>query len=199
VCRRVVRLHAVQRVRLIAATVGFLALMAVVAPTVGAAKRPGQSCAREEFVSGLEVVFGHFNTQARAETFRRSVIARGFQNANIIPGCDFRVVVRGFETFDQAVGVQAEARSVRINATIECIKAKELGRIEAIFGHGRDRAAAQAIVSRAASFGYVGLKLRPDPCGGFEVYLAGFKDRAEAEVFKAQAKDRGINVVLERN
>jgi hypothetical protein len=189
----------VQGVRLIVVAVGLGVLMAFAPAGAGAAKRPTQACAREEFVSGLEVVFGRFSTQARAETFRRTVLARGFRNANIIPGCDFRVVVRGFETFDQAVGVQSEARSVKFNATIECIKAKELGRIEAIFGHGRDRAAAQAIVSRASDFGYVGLKLRPDPCGGFEVYLAGFRDRAEAEVFKAQAKDRGINVVLERN
>ena len=188
-----------QRVRLTVVAVGLGLLMGIAPAGVGAAKRPAQACAREEFVSGLEVVFGHFNTQARAETFRRLVLSRGFKNANIIPGCDFRVVVRGFDTFDQAVGVQSEARSVKFNATIECIKAKQLGRIEAIFGHGRDRAAAQAIVNRASGFGYVGLKLRPDPCGGFEVYLAGFRDRAEAEVFRAQAKDRGVNVVLERN
>jgi hypothetical protein len=163
------------------------------------AKRPNQACAREEFVSGLEVVFGHATTQAKAEALRQKVLGGGFKNANIIPGCDFRVVVRGIETFDIAVALQSEARRVKFNATIECIKAKELGRIEAIFGHGRDRAAAQAIVDRAADFGYVGLKLRPDPCGGYEAYLAGFRDRAEAEVFKAQAKDRGIIVILERN
>lgn len=189
-----------QRARLIAVTVGLAALAAGVLPSVGtSAKRPVQACAREEFVSGLEVVFGHANTEAKADALRRLALVRGFQNANIIPGCDFRVVVRGFETFDQAVGVQTEARSVKFNATIECIKAKELGRIEAIFGHGRDSTDAQAIVNHAAGFGYVGLKLRPDPCGGFEVYLAGFKDAAEAEVFKAQAKDRGVDVVLERN
>ena len=195
----VLPLHAVQRVRLIAVAFGVVLLIAAVAPGVGSAKQPNQSCAREEFVSGLEVVFGHFKTQAQADTFRHLVVQRGFTNANIIPGCDFRVVVRGFETFDQAVGVQAEARSVKMNATIECIKAKEIGRIEAIFGHGRDRTTAQAIVNHAADFGYVGLKLRPDPCGGFEVYLAGFKDMAEAQVFKAQAHDRGIEVALERN
>jgi hypothetical protein len=190
----------VQRLRLIAVTVGLASLVAVALPGVGStAKQPKQACAREEFVPGLEVVFGRFSTQARAETFRRQVLGRGFQNANIIPGCDFRVVVRGIETFDIAVELQTEARQEKFNATIECIKAKELGRIEAIFGHGRDRAAAQAIVNRAADFGYVGLKLRPDPCGGFEVYLAGFRDRAEAEVFRAQAKDRGIIVALERN
>jgi hypothetical protein len=189
----------VQRVGLIVVAVGLGLVMATAPAGVGAAKRPSQACAREEFVAGLEVVFGRYPTQARAEAQRRIVLARGFQNANIIPGCDFRVVVRGFETFDQAVGVQNEARSVHIDATVECVKAKELGRIEAIFGHGRDRASAQAIVNHAAEFGYVGLKLRSDPCGGFEAYLAGFRDRAEAEVFKAQAKDRGINVAIERN
>jgi hypothetical protein len=190
----------VQRARLIAVTVGLAAFVAVLPPSVGAsAKSPAQACAREEFVSGLEVVLGHSKTAAKAEALQRLAVARGFQNANIIPGCDFRVVVRGFETFDQAVGVQSEARSVKFNATIECIKAKEIGRVEAIFGHGRDRVSAQAIVDRAAGFGYVGVKLRPDPCGGFEAYLAGFKDQAEAEVFKAQAKDRGVNVVLEFN
>jgi hypothetical protein len=188
----------VPRVRLIAVAFGLVSLLAVVAPAaVGAPKQ--QSCAREEFVSGLEVVFGHFKTQTQAATFQRLVVQRGFENANIIPGCDFRVVVRGFETFDQAVGVQAEARSVKMNATIECIKAKEIGRYEAIFGHGRDRDSAQAIVNHAGDFGYVGLKLRPDPCGGFEVYLAGFRDLAEANVFKAQAKDRGVFVAIERN
>jgi hypothetical protein len=189
----------VQRAGLIAVTVGLAAFVAAALPGVGSSAKT-QACAREEFVSGLEVVFGHAKTEAAAEALQRLAVLRGFKNANIIPGCDFRVVVRGFETFDQAVGVQTEARSVKFpNATIECIKAKQLGRFEAIFGHGRDGAAAQAIVDRAASFGYVGVKLRSDPCGGFEAYLAGFKDRAEAEVFKAQAKDRGVDVAIELN
>ncbi len=190
-----------QRVRLIAVTVGLAACVATFLPGVGVAtaKQPSQACAREEFVSGLEVVFGHATTQARAETLQRQVLSRGFQNANIIAGCDYRVVIRGMDTFDVAVALQSEARRERFNATVECIKAKEIGRIEAIFGHGRDQSTAQAIVDRAASLGYVGLKLRTDPCGGYEAYLAGFKDQAEAEVFKAQAKDRGVIVALEVN
>ena len=189
-----------QRLRLIAVTVGLASVVAVAVPGVGSsAKRPQQTCAREEFVSGLEAVFGRFDTNAKAEALRRRVITLGFENANIIPGCDYRVVVRGIETFEMAVDLQAEARRVHLNVTIECIKAKELGRLEAIFGHGRDRAAAQAIVGRAAASGFVGLKLRPDPCGGFEVYLAGFKDRAEAEAFRDQARRAGFDVVLERN
>jgi hypothetical protein len=192
----------VQRVRLIAVAVGLAGVLGAIAPGVASsAKRATDDCGRVEFVSGLEVVFGpRFSTQAKAETMRRDVLGRGFQNANIIPGCDgYRVVVRGIETWDIAVELQNEARKEQFPATIECIKGKELGRLEAIFGHGRDRAAAQAIVNRAAASGYQGLKLRPDPCGGFEVYLAGFRDRPEAEVFKAQAKDRGFIVALEIN
>jgi hypothetical protein len=164
------------------------------------AKAAKRDCGRVEYVSGLEAVFGRFSTEAKAQAARREVLGRGFQNANIIPGCDgFRVVVRGMDTWDVAVDLQTEARRQQFNVTIECIKGKELGRLEAIFGHGRDRDAAQTIVNRAAASGYTGLKLHPDPCGGFEVYLAGFKDRAEAERFRAEAKDRGFDVVLERN
>ena len=191
-----------QRVRLIAVAVGLAGLLGSVAPGVAtSAKTTTGDCGRVEFASGLEVVFGpRFPTQAKAEAHRREVMGRGFQNANIIPGCDgFRVVVRGMETWDIAVELQNEARKEQFPASIECIKGKELGRLEAIFGHGRDRAAAQAIVNRAAAAGYLGLKLRADPCGGFEVFLAGFKDRAEANVFQAQAKDRGFIVALEVN
>jgi hypothetical protein len=192
----------VQRVRLIAAAVGLAGLLGAVTPGVAtSAKTATGDCGRVEFASGLEVVFGpRFPTQAKAEAHRREIMGRGFQNANIIPGCDgFRVVVRGMETWDIAVELQNEARKEQFPASIECIKGKELGRLEAIFGHGRDRAAAQAIVNRANASGYLGLKLRPDPCGGFEVFLAGFKDRAEANVFQAQAKDRGFIVALELN
>jgi hypothetical protein len=192
----------VQRARLIAVAVGLAGLLGALAPEVASsAKKTAADCGRVEFANTLEVVFGpRYSTQAKAEAQRRDVLGRGFLNANIIPGCDgFRVSVRGMETWDVAVELQSEARREQIPATIECIKGKELGRLEAIFGHGPDRDAAQAIVNHAASAGYLGLKLRPDPCGGFEVYLAGFQDRAEAERFKAEAKDRGFIVAVERN
>jgi hypothetical protein len=192
----------VQRVRLIAVAVGLAGLLGAFAPGVASsAEHAAGDCGRVEYASGLEVVFGpRYSTQARAEAQRRDVLARGFLNANIIPGCDgYRVSIRGMETWDVAVELQNEARREQFPATIECIKGKEIGRLEAIFGHGRDRDAAQAIVDRAAASGYLGLKLRPDPCGGFEVYVAGFNDRAEAEVFKAEAKDRGFTVAIEIN
>ena len=160
-----------------------------------------QACGgRLEFISGLEAVFGRRKTHQQALTFRTQVTARGFVNANIIQGCDgFRVVVRGIDTFDVGVDLQNEARREGFAVTLECIKAKELGRLEAIFGHGRDRPSATALVNRAAAAGFEGVKLRNDPCGGFEAYLAGFEDQREAEAFVAQANARGFNVVLERN
>ena len=159
-----------------------------------------QACGRTEFVSGLEAVFGRRKTHQLALAFRTQVSARGFVNANIIQGCDgFRVVVRGIDTFDVGVDLQDEARREGFAVTLECIQAKPLGRLEAVFGHGRDRPTATAIVNRADAAGFPGVKLRSDPCGGFEAYLAGFEDQREAEAFAAQAKARGFDVVLERN
>lgn len=159
-----------------------------------------QECGRIEFISGLEAVFGRRKTHQQALAFRTQVTGRGFVNANIIEGCDgFRVVVRGIDTFDVGVDLQNEARREGFAVTLECIQAKPLGRLEAIFGHGRDRPTATTIVSRADAAGFPGVKLRNDPCGGFEAYLAGFEDQREAEAFVAQANARGFDVVLERN
>ena len=193
--------------------VRLLVLAAVVAgvtilvPSLGESKtKPGfqgarQACGRVEFLSGLEAVFGRRRTHQQAITFRNQVLSRGFANVFIVDDCPsgFRIVLRGIETFDIGVDLQSEARKEGFPVTLECIQGKEIGRLEVVFGHGRDRPAAQAIVSRAAAAGFPGLKQRPDPCGGFEVFLTGFQDRSEAEAFVAQAKARGFDVVIERN
>jgi hypothetical protein len=178
--------------------------IAVLLPAHGLSKPDSEqatgACGRLEFVSGLEAVFGRRKTHQQALTFRSQVTGRGFVNANLIEGCtDFRVVVRGIDTFDVGVDLQSEARREGFNVTLECIQAKPLGRIEVIFGHGRDRPTATAIVNRATAAGFPGLKLRNDPCGGFEVYLAGFSSDNEAIVFAGAAKDRGFDVTIERN
>jgi hypothetical protein len=132
-----------------------------------------QACGRTEFVSGLEAVFGRRKTHQQALTLRSQVTGRGFLNANVIQGCDgFRVVVRGIDTFDVGVDLQSEARREGFPVTLECIQAKTVGRWDGVLGHGRDRASATAIATRAASVGFPGAKLRNDPCGGFEVYVA---------------------------
>jgi len=181
--------------------VGFLA---VLVPSHGLSKADSTqatgACTRVEYVSGLEAVFGRRKTHQQALTLRSQVTARGFVNANVIEGCsDFRVVVRGIDTFDIGVELQSEARGEGFDVTLECIQAKQLGRIEVIFGHGRDRPTATAIVNRATAAGFPGLKLRSDPCGGFEAYLAGFSSQNEAVVFAGAAKDRGFDVKIETN
>jgi hypothetical protein len=173
-------------------------LMCFAIPSLGfSSSRPTtserQDACRTEFLSGLEAVFGRFKTQQQAQTFRNRVIARGFVNTNIIEGCnDFRVVLRGIDTFDVGVDLQSEARREGFFVTLECIQAKQLGRWEGVLGHGRDRATANSIVSRAASVGFPGARLRNDPCGGFEVYVAGFPDERTAAGWAEEARNRGF-------
>ena len=160
------------------------------APT---AAKSASACGREEFVSTLEAVFGRFKTHQAAITFRNRVTSRGFVNANIIEGCDgFRVVLRGIDTFDVGVDLQSEARKEGFAVTLECIQAKQIGIWDGILGHGRDRPSANAIASRAASVGFPGAKLRSDPCGGFEVYVAGFPDQRSAQSWAEAARARGF-------
>jgi len=168
--------------------------------TPNAAQAPN-ACGRVEFVSGLEAVFGRFKTHQQALAFRTRVTGRGFVNANIIEGCnEFRVVIRGIDTFDVGVDLQSEARREGFAVTLECIQAKQVGRWEAILGHGIDRVAANDIAARAAAAGFPGAKMRNDPCGGFEVYIAGFENKAGADQFVATAKSRGFpNAISELN
>ena len=181
-------------------------LVAFSVPSLGLSKpgpraaRADDACGRVEFLSGLEAVFGRFKTHQQALTFRTQVTGRGFVNANIIEGCnEFRVVVRGIDTFDVGVDLQDEARKEGFAVTLECIQAKPLGRWEVVFGHGRDRVAGNAIISRASAAGFPGVKLKNDPCGGFEAYLAGFADQREAQSFVTEAKARDFDVVAELN
>jgi hypothetical protein len=181
------------------ASAAVIGLLAVATPSLGLSTsaprtaRADDACGREEFVSGLEAVFGRFRTQQQANTFRNRVVGRGFDNANIIQGCnEFRVVVRGIDTWDIGVALQSEGRKEGFPVTLECIQAKQIGRWYGILGHGRDRAAANAIVSHAASAGFPGAKLRNDPCGGFEVYVGAFADQRAAAEWAEAARSRGF-------
>ena len=173
--------------------------MCITVPSLGlssstpTAAQRADACARVEFLSGLEAVFGRFKTHQQALTFRSQVTSRGFVNANIIEGCsEFRVVIRGIDTFDVGVDLQNEARREGFAVSLECIQAKQIGRWDGILGHGRDRPSAQAIANRAASVGFPGAKLRNDPCGGFEVYVAGFTDQRTAQSWAEAARGRGF-------
>ena len=191
--------------RLVAVAVGVGALLAAV-PGIGSSEtrttRSAQQCGRVEFIGGLEAVFGRFKTLAAANQFRAKVVAAGFANANVIPDCPsgYKVSVRGMESFDVAVDLQDEARLEHFTPTIECIKPKDdVGELEAVFGHRRNRSEASDLITQAAALGFGGLQLEPDPCGGFEVMFKGFSDRAQADEFAAEAKQAGLDVVIENS
>jgi hypothetical protein len=150
--------------------------------------------------SGLELVFKHFKTATAADNYRDDIVREGFENASVVPGCEYRVVVRGMENIDVAVELQAEAKRVRRAATIECIQGKDdVGELEVVFGHRRSRGEAEALVSRAAASGFVGLQIEPDACGGFEVMIKGFRDRNQASDFVSEAKSHGFDVGIEKS
>jgi hypothetical protein len=195
----------VRVLRLVAVAVGVGALLAVV-PGIGASEsgtlQTAQQCGRVEFIGGLEAVFGRFKTLAAANQFRAKVAAAGFANASVIPDCPsgYKVSLRGMESFDIAVDLQDEARREHFFPTIECIKPKDdVGELEAVFGHTRNRSEASDLVTRATTLGFGGLQLEADPCGGFEVMFKGFSDRAQADEFAAEAKQAGFDVVIEQS
>ncbi len=188
--------------RLLLVVLAAAALGGASAASVGSAVKPLKAdCGREEFVAGLEAVFGRFKTHPAAITYRTKINQLGFVNANIIEGCDgFRVVIRGFDSFDEGVDLQAEAERVSLNVTLECIQAKDdVGELEVVFGHRRTRADAQVLVSRAAALGFVGLQLESDPCGGYEIMAKGFTGRAQAQDFVTEAKSVGFDTVIEKS
>jgi hypothetical protein len=54
-----------------------------------------------------------------------------------------------------------------------------------------------AVIARANSFGYVGLKTKRAPCGGYQAYVAGFTDKAQAFAFAQTASERtGLHVTI---
>src|SRR5438128_11415371 len=182
------------------ATGALLALVPAIGSSEPGTTRAAEQCGRVEFLSGLEAVFGRFKTAAAANSFRAKVVAAGFTNANVLPDCPsgYKVSLRGMENFDMAVDLQDEARHAKFFPTIECIKGKDdVGELEAIFGHPRTRSEASDLITHAATFGFTGLQLESDPCGGFEVIVKGFADRAQADDFAAEGKSAGFAVLLE--
>ena len=180
------------------ATATVVAALLPVTGTSASGAKSSEQCGHIEYTSGLELVFKHFKTETAADAYRDGIVREGFENASVVAGCDYRVVVRGIENFDVAVDLQAEAGHVHRATTIECIQGKDdVGELEVVFGHRRTRDDAEALVSRAATSGFIGLQLEPDACGGFEVMIKGFRDRSQAHDFVSEAKTHGFDAVVE--
>ena len=121
-------------------------------------------------------------------------------NANIIEGCnELPGRLRGIDTFDVGVDLQTEARREGFAVTLECIQAKRIGRLEAIFGHGRDRpAATRSCTARQSRV--PGRQAAQRPVRRLQVYLAGFEDQREAEAFVSTGEGTRLrSSSLERN
>jgi hypothetical protein len=190
---------AVRGVRKAAIAVGAVALVAF-AGTSSASPRSAQACGGlPEYTTGPEVVFGRPKTLAAAQKLQAQVVAQGFKFTSIEVGCnEFRVVIRGYDTFAIAVAIQDEARKTSFRPTVECYQAPDKGgELEVDMGHEPDLDSANALVAVAASRGLVGAQLEADPCGGYEVMMKGFIDRAQANEFAAQAYSIGFDAHVE--
>lgn len=182
-----------------AVAVGAVALVAL-SGTSSASPGKGQACGGlPAYTTGPEVVFGRPTTLAAAQKLQAQVVAQGFTFTSIEVGCnEFRVVIRGYDTFAIAVAIQEEARKSTFHPTIECYQAPDKnGELEVAMGHEPDIDSANALVSLAASRGLVNAQLEADPCGGYEVMMKGFSDREQALAFAAQAYAIGFNAHLE--
>jgi hypothetical protein len=190
---------AVRVVRIAAIAAGAVALVAF-SGTSSASPKSGQACGGlPEYTTGPEVVFGRPTTLAAAQKLQAQVVAQGFTFTSIELGCnEFRVVIRGYDTFAIAVAIQEEARRSTFHPTVECYQAPDKnGELEVDMGHEPDLASANDLVAVAASRGLVGAQLEADPCGGYEVMMKGFVDQAQANAFAAEASSVGFNAHLE--
>ena len=168
--------------------------------TSAASSNKAQACGGlPAYTTGPEVVFGRPKTLAAAEKLQTQVVAQGFTFTSIELGCnEFRVVIRGYDTFATAVAIQDEARKTTFHPTVECYQAPDKGgELEVDMGHEPDINSANDLVAVAASRGLVGAQLEADPCGGYEVMMKGFIDRDQALAFAAQAYAIGFDAHLE--
>jgi hypothetical protein len=180
----------------------FLAVAAALALAAGVSAgsaRLQQGCETPVFKNGLDVNFGRYTTKAGADRRTSEVKRLGFSSVQTVQEtCNvWESVLRGLESYSTAVGVQSEARRVKYSPTIECMVAQEIGQLQAIFGTRATMDELASVISTAARFGYVGLKTKPAPCGGYQAYVAGFTSKAQATDFARTASERsGLDVVV---
>jgi hypothetical protein len=179
-----------------------LVLAALSVPTVSGPGSAGvlqDACTTVVFQDGIDIVFGRATTQAGADRITQRAEAVGFRGVKTVRDTcrQWKSALRGLKSYYTAVGVQAEARRVRLFPTVECVRAQEIGQFQAIFGTKRTLGELQAVISKAGDFGYVGLKTKTAPCGGYQAYIAGFRTRADAEGFADTASQRtGLKVIV---
>jgi hypothetical protein len=180
-------------------TLTLAAILFAAAVGPGSASVRQDACTTPVFQNGLDIVFGRASTQAKADKITRQALTDGFKGVQTVRDtCRvWKSALRGINAYDVAVGVQSEARHAHLYPTIECVKAQEIGQLQAIFGTRRSLADLQAVLDQAARYGYTNLKTKTAPCGGYQAYIAGFTTRAQADNFAQEASQRsGLHVVI---
>src|SRR5438034_1862125 len=181
------------------AVAALAAAIVLVSGLSGSATAARRACVTQIYQNGLDVVFGRANTQAKADVITGRAQRIGFSAVKTVQeSCNvWKAVFRGIDSYQIAVSLQSEARRGRMNPTVECVKADQIGQIQAVFGTRPTLGELDAVIQRARSFGYVGMKTKRAPCGGYQAYIAGFTDRAQAEDFVQTARQRtGLPVAL---
>jgi hypothetical protein len=168
------------------------AALTLAAGVSGAPAKQQQGCETPVYENGLDLVFGRAKSQAAADRITQQSVTVGFKGVKTVQeSCTvWKAVLRGLDSFSTAVGVQTEARTVHRFPTIECVTAQQTGQLQAIFGTMPTIAELNVVIARANSFGYVGLKIKRAPCGGYQAYVAGFSDKAQALEFAQTARER---------
>lgn len=172
---------------------GLTAVLALLGSGVsGSATAARAQCETPVFQNGLDLVFGRTRTRAAADAITAHAQRTGFTNViTVQESCNvWKSAMRGLDSLQTAVGVQSEARRVKLRPTIECVKAQQVGQLQALFGTRATLGELGDVIQRARSFGYVGLKTKRAPCGGYQAYVAGFRDRAQADDFAQTARQR---------
>jgi hypothetical protein len=175
------------------------AALTLAAGVSGAPAKQQQACETPVFENGLDLVFGRARSKAAADRITQQSVTVGFKGVETVQeSCTvWKAVLRGLDSFSTAVGVQAEARTVKRFPTIECVTAQQTGQLQAIFGTLPTISELNGVIARANSFGYIGLKIKRAPCGGFQAYVAGFSDKAQALGFAQTASERtGLSVTI---
>lgn len=176
---------------LLALSLGAAAVV-LVAGLSASATAARRACATPVYVNGLDVVFGRANTQPKANAITARAQHVGFDAVKTVQeSCNvWAAVLRGLDSYQTAVAVQTEARRARMSPTVECVTAEQIGQLQAVFGTRATPGELDNVIQRARSFGYVGLKTKRAPCGGYQAYVAGFSDRGQADAFAQTARER---------
>src|SRR4051812_2071499 len=161
--------------------------------------RPGHWLCHSSQGAGVVAVFAHARTPRGLDRLRSAAEGVGF--TGLTPqrrGCfDYALVLTGLASYEQAREFRAEADRVGFHVRLECRSTAPTGRLNAVFGHRRTRAAALRLERDVAGLGYDRLRVRQDACGDWEVDAPAPASAASRERFRASARSVGAAVRFE--